>query len=119
QGEQTMRELARALTRGGSLASIAGLAIRENGGVVKTAPRPLTPLDELPDWPYERVGMERYIHSHYLGRRVGAHHTSFGCPFACTFCAVVGMSDRRWVAQSPGRVMAVVDRLHHQYRADA
>jgi hypothetical protein len=119
QGEQTMRELARALTRGGSLTSISGLAIRENGRVVKTAPRDLTPLDELPDWPYHRLEMERYIHSHYLGRRVGAHHTSFGCPFACTFCAVVAMASRRWVAQSPERVLKVVEHLRLEYRADA
>jgi radical SAM superfamily enzyme YgiQ (UPF0313 family) len=119
QGEQTMRELGRALARGGTLTSIAGIAVRENGRVVKTAPRPLTPLDDLPDWPYHRVEMERYIHSHYLGRRVGAHHTSFGCPFACTFCAVVAMSNQRWVAQSPNRVVSVVERLRRRYGADA
>jgi anaerobic magnesium-protoporphyrin IX monomethyl ester cyclase len=119
QGELTMRDLARVLRTGGALEAVPGIAVRDNGRVVKTAPRPLTPLDELPEWPYERVEMERYIHSHYLGRRVGAHHTSFGCPFACSFCAVVGMSNRRWVAQSPDRVMTVVDRLHDHYRADA
>jgi radical SAM superfamily enzyme YgiQ (UPF0313 family) len=81
--------------------------------------RPLAPLDELPDWPYDRVPMDRYIHSHYLGRRVGTHHSSFGCPFACNFCAVVSMSNRRWVAQSPARVAAVLLRQKRQYGIDA
>jgi radical SAM superfamily enzyme YgiQ (UPF0313 family) len=119
QGELTMVELVRALAHGGSLSSIAGLAFREGDRVVKTPARPLAPLDELPDWPYQRVDMERYFHAHYLGRRVGTHHSSFGCPFACTFCAVVAMSNRRWVAQSPERVGRVLERLCDEYGMDA
>ena len=60
-------------------------------------------LDDLPDLPYHRVDMERYIHPNYLGARTVAHNSSFGCPFACSFCAVVAMSNRRWLAQSPAR----------------
>jgi anaerobic magnesium-protoporphyrin IX monomethyl ester cyclase len=79
----------------------------------------LTPLEELPDLTYERVEMERYIHPTYLGRRTVAHNSSFGCPFACSFCAVVAMSNRRWFAQSPQRLAGVVHRLVKEYRVDA
>lgn len=119
QGEITMRDLMRTLTSGGALSSIPGLAYRDGGTVRRTPARALTALDDLPDWPYHRVDMPRYFHSHYLGRRVGTHHSSFGCPFACSFCAVVRMSQRRWVAQSPDRVGAVLERLHRQHGADA
>jgi radical SAM superfamily enzyme YgiQ (UPF0313 family) len=120
QGEHTFLELIRALTRGGSLASIQGLSFKDAGGrVVQTAPRPLSGLDEQPEWPYHRVRMERYLHRHYLGNRVAAHHSSFGCPFACTFCAVVSMAHRRWVAESPDRVARVLTRLSRDYGADA
>jgi len=34
-----------------------------------------------------------------------AHNSSFGCPFACSFCAVVAMTHRRWLAQSPDGVL--------------
>ena len=63
--------------------------------------------------------MERYFHKHYLGDRVATHHSSFGCPFACNFCAVVGMSNRKWVAQSPDRVGRVLEQFSLLYRADA
>ncbi|OFW40640.1 MAG: B12-binding domain-containing radical SAM protein [Acidobacteria bacterium RIFCSPLOWO2_12_FULL_67_14b] len=119
QGEQTMVELLRTMAKGGALSSIPGLAYRENGAVQRTAARALTPLDELPDWPYQRLPMARYFHSHYLGRRVATHHSSFGCPFACNFCAVVGMANRRWVSQSPARVGGVLERQHREYGADA
>ena len=59
----------------------------------------------------------------YLGRRTVAHNSSFGCPFACSFCAVVAMSNRRWLAQSPARMERVlrhlVSDLRRRRRADA
>ncbi|MGE0811908.1 MAG: radical SAM protein [Vicinamibacterales bacterium] len=119
QGELTMRDLAAAIARGDGWASVPGLAYRDGGRVVRTASRPLAALDDLPDWPYHRVPMARYFHRHYLGRRVATHHSSFGCPFACTFCAVVGMANRRWVAQSPDRVGAILERQQREYGADA
>jgi hypothetical protein len=119
QGEHTIRELMRAITAKTPLSAIAGLTYRENGAIHRTPPRALTPLDELPDWPYHRLPMERYFHKHYLGDRVATHHSSFGCPFACNFCAVVGMANRRWVAQSPERVGQVLEQFRHRYDADA
>jgi anaerobic magnesium-protoporphyrin IX monomethyl ester cyclase len=119
QGEATFRELVAVLARGGSLAGVAGLAYREGGRIARTAPRPLVALDGLPDWPYARLPMARYLHRHYLGARVTAHHSSFGCPFACAFCAVVAMANRRWVAQSPARVAAILARQQADYGIDA
>lgn len=119
QGELTFRELVATLARGGALDAVAGLAYREDGAIRRTAPRPLVPLDALPDWPYARVPMPRYLHHHYLGERVTAHHSSFGCPFACSFCAAVPMSNRRWVAQSPARVAAILRRQQADYGVDA
>jgi hypothetical protein len=119
QGEQTLLELMRVLAGGGSLASIAGLTYRDGAGIHRTPPRALTPLDSLPEWPYHRLPMERYFHKHYLGERVATHHSSFGCPFACNFCAVVGMANRKWVAQSPDRVGEVLEKFRNLYGADA
>lgn len=119
QGEPTVVELMRALSTGGALSSIAGLTYRDGASIRKTPPRTLVPLDSLPDWPYHQLPMEQYFHSHYLGRRVATHHSSFGCPFACNFCAVVGMANRKWVAQSPERVGDVLEKFKVMYGADA
>jgi radical SAM superfamily enzyme YgiQ (UPF0313 family) len=109
----------RVLRDGGDLSSVPGLIFRKNGAIQRTSTRALAPLDELPSWPYHRLPMERYFHSHYLGKRVATHHSSFGCPFACNFCAVVGIANRKWVAQSPERVGAVLERFRNEYGADA
>lgn len=119
QGEHTLIEVVRTLRRGGRLDAIAGVSFRKDGKVHHTAARALTPLDELPPWPYDRLSMERYFHKHYLGDRVASHHSSFGCPFACNFCAVVGMSNRRWVAQSEHRVGETLEMFRRLYGADA
>jgi radical SAM superfamily enzyme YgiQ (UPF0313 family) len=78
-----------------------------------------TALDDLPDLPYDRVEMNDYLHPTYLGRRTVAHSSSFGCPFACSFCAVVAMSNRRWLAQSPARMERVVRHLAERFGVDA
>lgn len=119
QGEHTFYEVIRALRAGGDLSAIAGVSYRGKGAIHHTAARPLMPLDALPPWPYHRLPMERYFHTHYLGARVATHHSSFGCPFACNFCAVVGMSNRKWVAQSPERVGEVLEKFRKIYGADA
>ena len=119
QGEKTLVELIDVVDHGGSLATIAGLAYKEGGAVRVNAPRPLTPLDALPDWPYDRVAMERYFHKHYLGNRVGSHHASYGCTYACNFCAIVSLVNQRWLPKSAERVARIVAMLHDRYGADA
>lgn len=119
QGERTLLELLRALRDRTPLSSVAGITFKRDGKIHRTPARPLTPLDELPDWPYHQLRMERYFHKHYLGDRVATHHSSFGCPFACNFCAVVGIANRKWVAQSPERVGAVLEKFRSLYGADA
>ncbi|MGQ0736870.1 MAG: B12-binding domain-containing radical SAM protein [Acidobacteriota bacterium] len=119
QGEHTFLGLVRAIARGGALDALPGLSYREGGGIRHTPLAPLVPLDTLPLWSYDRLQMEHYFHRHYLGSRVGTHHSSFGCPFACSFCAVVGIANRKWVAESPGRVDSVLTLLKTRYGADA
>ncbi len=79
---------------------------------------PMAPIphpDGLPDFPYHRVDVARYVRSSFMGRRTLAHHSSYGCPFFCNFCAVVNMVNGRWLAQSAERtanvVRSLVDRL--------
>jgi radical SAM superfamily enzyme YgiQ (UPF0313 family) len=147
QGERSLLQLVDVLRSGGILNGVGGLSwkgssrSRGSGGlagsgrsgesgqgvepddadvqIVNNPAQALTPLDELPDLPYHRVDMERYIRDNYLGRRTVAHNSSFGCPFACSFCAVVAMSNRRWLAQSPARMEAVMRHLVTTYGVDA
>jgi radical SAM superfamily enzyme YgiQ (UPF0313 family) len=120
QGEQPLLQLLAALRGERPFETVQSLSWkRDDGTIVKNAAGPMIPLDDLPDYPYERVDMNRYIHPTYLGQRTVAHNSSFGCPFACSFCAVVAMTNRRWLAQSPSRVHAILERLHREYRIDS
>jgi radical SAM superfamily enzyme YgiQ (UPF0313 family) len=120
QGERPLLDLLSALKGERPIGTVGSLSWRrDDGTVVANASAPMTPLDDLPDYPYGKVAMEQYIHPTYLGRRTVAHNSSFGCPFACSFCAVVAMTNRRWLSQSPARMESVLRHLHAQYRIDA
>ena len=100
--------------------AVPGLSWKDvHGKVLHNQTGAMIALDDLPDLPYARVAMERYLQPTYLGRRTAAHNSSFGCPFACSFCAVVAMTNRRWLAQSPARMERVLRHLVDTYRVDA
>jgi anaerobic magnesium-protoporphyrin IX monomethyl ester cyclase len=119
QGEQPLRDLIAALETGGPLARVPALSWKAGSSIIHNSTAPLTAMDELPDLPYHRVDMSRYLHRNYLGQRTVAHNSSFGCPFACNFCAVVAMSNRRWIAQSAARMDRILRHLASTYRVDA
>jgi anaerobic magnesium-protoporphyrin IX monomethyl ester cyclase len=126
QGEQALPQLVDVVRSGGILNRVAGLSWRSTtlaadrpAEIVDNPVQPPTSLDDLPELPYHRVDMTRYIHANYLGHRTIAHNSSFGCPFACSFCAVVAMSNRRWIAQSPARMERTLRHLVSRYGIDA
>jgi len=119
QGERALLQLIGVLRARGVLNDVGGLSWKAASQIVNNPVQPLTNLDDLPELPYHRVDMARYIHKNYLGERTVAHNSSFGCPFACSFCAVVAMSNRRWLAQSPARLERVMRQLVTTYGVDA
>lgn len=119
QGEQPLLQLLEALGARASLHTVGGLSWKAGDQVTNNPIQTLADLDTLPDLPYDRVDMSKYLHADYLGRRTVAHSSSFGCPFACSFCAVVAMSNRRWLAQSPARMERVLRGLVDTYKVDA
>jgi phage gp46-like protein len=54
-----------------------------------------------------------------MGSRTLPHHSSYGCPFFCNFCAVVNLVNGRWLAQSAERVANVTRRLVNDYGLNA
>jgi hypothetical protein len=119
-GELVFLELLNTLARDGDHRAIAGLAYRDDQGNV--AQNPLAPIphpDRLPSFPYHRVDIQRYIRPTFLGTRTLPHHSSYGCPFFCNFCAVVNMVNGRWVPQSAARVAQVAQMMAEQWGVNA
>jgi radical SAM superfamily enzyme YgiQ (UPF0313 family) len=119
QGEAAFVDLLNVLRSGGSFSNVGSLSWKDARGIHHNPLRPPTPLENLPDLPYHRVSMDDYLHTDYLGSRTALHNSSFGCPFACDFCAVVSMSNRNWLPQSPERMERVLRHLSRTYGADA
>lgn len=109
------------LDSGSADLSLPGLAWREkDGDEIRLNPMPAVPdLNELPTFPYEQLDMARYLRPTFLGSRTISHHSSYGCPFRCNFCAVVNMVNGRFSEEKAGRTASVIDRLVHQYGANA
>jgi hypothetical protein len=118
-GELVFVELLRRLARGEDVAGLAGLAHKTGGGPVTAPLAPIPSPQDLPDFPYDRIDLSRYIRRTFMGRRTLPHHSSYGCPFLCNSCAVVNMVSGRWKAQTAERVATVVRGLVARHGVDA
>jgi radical SAM superfamily enzyme YgiQ (UPF0313 family) len=115
QGELTLLELLNVLNGGGALSDVNGISYREGNRIKATPSRALTPLDDFPLFPYHRIDMAKYIRNNYIGSRTTDHNSSFGCPFACNFCAIVSMTNQRWLPESPQRMADSLQLLREKY----
>lgn len=114
QGEAPFRQFVDTLHSGGAITEIPSLGYKNDGPHVN--PRaPNVPMNNLPWFPYDKIDVSRYVGRSYLGTRVLNHNTSFGCPFACNFCAVVALSNRRWLPESAERVADIVTHLQDNW----
>ena len=111
-GEVTFLSLIDRLASGEDPTDLPGLAYRLPDGMPFTTPTaPIPHPDAMPEFPYHRIDVDRYARSSFMGKRTLAHHSSYGCPFFCNFCAVVNMVGGRWLAQSAERTANVTRRL--------
>ncbi|HWA34154.1 MAG TPA: radical SAM protein [Cyclobacteriaceae bacterium] len=122
-GDDAFPQLLDALTRNQSLDTISNLVFRKKGEVVKTAKAPLQDQDLLPQLPYTSLNqfypIRHYLGKTFLGTRTAAYHSSMGCPFTCSFCAVVPLYNARWKAKSASLVYKDVKYLIDVHGANA
>jgi anaerobic magnesium-protoporphyrin IX monomethyl ester cyclase len=93
------------------------------GAVVKSPKEDLIEQDTLPDLPYDKLNtfypIEKYLGKTYLGNKTVAYHSSIGCPFTCSFCAVVPTYEARWKAKSAQHVYRDIKYIKDNWGADA
>jgi len=118
-GEEAFINLLDVLERGGVPVSLNGVAYKQGDDIISNAPAPIPHPKNLPDFPYHRIDLERYVRRTFMGERTLSHHSSYGCPFFCNFCAVVNMVNGRWLAQTAEQTAGTVRWLVEQHQLDA
>lgn len=122
-GEVAMPALLQALTRGTPVDEVPGLIFERDGRMVRTPKAPIPDQDIRATLPLrrlaERYPIAGYLPRTFLGRRTHAMHTSMGCPFTCSFCAVVPIYQGRWKARSADLVADEVLAMRDAHGVDA
>jgi anaerobic magnesium-protoporphyrin IX monomethyl ester cyclase len=94
-----------------------------DGKIFKTAKEDLIDQDSLPPLPYNKLNdfypITKFLGKTYLGNHTLAYHSSIGCPFTCSFCAVVPIYEARWKAKSAQHVYKDVKYIKDKWGADA
>ncbi len=122
-GEKAFPALLESLENNTPYERIHNLMYKLGGQVVKTAKDELYEPDELPALPYEKLNdfypIRRYLGKTYLGTKTIAYHSSYGCPFKCSFCAVVPIYNARWKGKSAQLIYKDIQYLKENFGGNA
>ncbi|MEO4006811.1 radical SAM protein [Flavobacterium sp. CAU 1735] len=96
---------------------------KPDGTITKTATEALLDQDTLPKFPYEYLNqfypVRNYLAKTFMGSKTLSYHSSMGCPFSCSFCAVVPIYNARWKGMSAARIYEDVRYFKDTYNIDA
>ncbi|WP_431944771.1 B12-binding domain-containing radical SAM protein [Micromonospora marina] len=114
-GEETLAGLMAHLDGEQHVTDVPGLTFREGDTIRRNPPRTIRDLDRLLPLDYSHVPVREYFTPQ---RRIVQYISSYGCPYACTFCAEPAHSLRRWNGFSPERILRDLRRIEETYRPD-
>jgi anaerobic magnesium-protoporphyrin IX monomethyl ester cyclase len=119
EGEETLKELINSLENGREISNIPGIVFRNNGNILKTAPKKfIDNLDILPfpAWDLLADFPNRYHPPPFRFKRLPAVYivTTRGCPNKCIFCdrSVFGNKCR---GHSSQYILELIEYLHNKF----
>lgn len=123
-GDKAFPELLDALEQGQPYEFISNLIYQtEDGEILKTSKEKLLDQDKLPALPYafldEFYSVKGYLTDTFLGQHTLGYHSSIGCPFKCSFCAVVPIYNARWRGKNAENIYKDVLKIKDEYGADS
>jgi radical SAM superfamily enzyme YgiQ (UPF0313 family) len=122
-GERSFPALLDALENNNLFEGIPNLIYKKDEQIIKTSKDELYEQDELPSLPYEKLNqfypLKRYLGKTYLGTKTIAYHSSMGCPFKCSFCAVVPIYNARWKGKSAPLIYKDIKYLKDNFGGNA
>ncbi len=93
------------------------------GDLIKNSKEALLDPDALPTLPYDFLDqcypLDRYLNPTFFGKKTLAYHSSMGCPFKCSFCAVVPIFEARWRGKSADGIFQDVQYVRERWGADS
>ncbi len=115
--------LLRAWENNESLDEIKNLIYKKDDTIVKTRKEELLDQNSLPRLPYTEFDkyypINGYLSKTFMGKKTMAYHSSFGCPFTCSFCAVVPIYNARWKGKSAENMYQDIKELKDKYGVDS
>lgn len=122
-GDHAFPALLHDLEAGAEVHTIKNLIYKRGDEIVRNAKADLLDYNTLPPLPYDKLDrfypVEKYLGKTYLGKKTLAYHSSFGCPFTCSFCAVVPIYEARWKGKSAEGIYRDVQYIRDKWGADA
>ena len=122
-GEKAFPALLDALVNNSPVQAVNNLIYKKDGEILRTPKDELYDPDELPELPYTRLNefypIRKYLGKTYLGSKTIAYHSSYGCPFKCSFCAVVPIYNARWKGKSARLIYNDIKWLKEKFGGNA
>ena len=123
-GDHAFPKLIDALEQNTPYELIRNLIYKNGDNIIKTTKEDLLEQDTLPPLPYDKLNefypiTRSYLGKTFLGTKTLAYHSSIGCPFTCSFCAVVPTYEARWKAKSAAHVYKDVKYVKEKWGANA
>lgn len=120
EGERAMVELAHYLSDekpASTLADIAGVGYRRNGGLTKNSPSFIENMDEIPFPARHLLPMHLYDRTIEFLKAKPADVMSIarGCPFSCAFCETTKLWGNACRTFSPARVLDEVRHMVNEF----
>ena len=116
EGEETLCEVAAALSSGGELDGIEGLWYKKDGAIRQNPSRSyIEDIDAIPLPSYDLMELGRYCQGatrRIAGRKLGTVITGRGCPYQCTFCSKEHLGPKARLRSAAN----VVDEVEHLVR---
>lgn len=124
-GDTAFPSLIEALANGKEeeLEKIPNLIYLEDGKIKKTHKEAIPDMENLPEFAYDKLDksypLNNYLARTFMGEKTLSYHSSFGCPFTCSFCAVVPIYNARWKGLSAERVASDIFYFKDKFGIDA
>ncbi|CAM1373108.1 B12-binding domain-containing radical SAM protein [Tenacibaculum xiamenense] len=124
-GDVAFPSLLEALTKNNleQIPKIKNLIYKKEGQILVTAKEALLDQDNLPDLPYQYMNtfysLKNYLAKTFMGTKTLSYHSSMGCPFTCSFCAVVPIYNARWKGKSAISIYKDLSYFKEKYNVDA